>query len=141
MDPPPRAGRPRHRRACVLRSMVVASDLASGAVQLATIALSGAPVDIAAGGDAVWVAVEDHAVLRIDPSTDQVVATIAVPDRPRTVVFAAGSVWVASRWAGSVTRIDPATNAVVESRTVPGADRLAATSDALWVVTALSCGL
>jgi streptogramin lyase len=110
-------------------------------VGLATIALSGAPVDVAAGAGAVWVAIEDDAVLRIDPSTDRVVATIAVPDRPRSVVFAAGSVWVASRWAGTVTRIDPATNAVVESRAVPGADRLAATPDALWVVNALSCGL
>lgn len=110
-------------------------------VQLAPIALSGAPVDIAAGAGALWVAIEDDAVLRIDPSTDQVVATIAVPDRPRSLVFAAGSVWVASRWAGTVTRIDPATNAVAESLAVPGADRLAATSDALWVVNALSCGL
>jgi virginiamycin B lyase len=110
-------------------------------VQLAPIPLSGAPVDIAAGAGALWVAIEDDAVLRIDPSTDQVVATIAVPDRPRSLVFAAGSVWVASRWAGTVTRIDPATNAVVESLAVPGADRLAATSDALWVVNALSCGL
>jgi virginiamycin B lyase len=110
-------------------------------VQLAPITLSGAPVDVAAGAGSLWVAIEDDAVLRIDSSTDQVVATIAVPDRPRSVVFAAGSVWVASRWAGTVTRIDPATNTVVESWAVPGADRLVATSDAVWVVNALSCGL
>ena len=110
-------------------------------VPLAPIALSGAPVDIAAGAGALWVAVEDDAVLRIDPATGRIAATIRVPDRPRSLVFAAGSVWVASRWAGTVTRIDPATNAVVQSWAVPGADRIVATSDALWVVNALSCGL
>ena len=110
-------------------------------VQLAPVTLSGAPVDIAAGAGALWVAIEDDAVLRIDPATGRVVATVKVPDRPRSVVFAAGSVWVASRWGGTVTRIDPATNTVVASWAVPGADRLVATSDALWVVNALSCGL
>jgi virginiamycin B lyase len=110
-------------------------------VPVATIALSGAPVDVATGAGAVWVAIEDGGVLRIDPSTDEVVAWIPVPDRPRSLIVADGSVWVASRRAGAVTRIDPITNKVVGSEVVPGADRIVATSDALWVVNALSCGL
>jgi virginiamycin B lyase len=81
-------------------------------------------------------------VARIDPATDQVVATIPVGRTPLPVAVGFGSVWVrneSQEQAGTVSRIDPATNRVVA--TVPvgiemgrdGLDGLAAGPHHLWV--------
>jgi YVTN family beta-propeller protein len=52
-------------------------------------------------------------LVRIDPATDDVVATIRVGQDPSAVAVGKEGVWVASRADGFVRRIDPATNAIV----------------------------
>jgi YVTN family beta-propeller protein len=92
----------------------------------ATIAGLGAlsqPYDsfgIAADDTAVWVYNgESGKVIRVDPKTNQVVATIAVGQGCTRgvmcgyVAIGQGAVWVSSGSAGTVTRIDPQTNQVV----------------------------
>lgn len=79
--------------------------------------------DLAVGESSVWVLsrlAADAAVLRIDPSTTEVEATIPVGLNPSNVVVAEGAVWVTVttttptlRPSGEVVRIDPATNEVV----------------------------
>ena len=76
------------------------------------------PSWIAAGAGSVWVGVPNlSAVVRIDPATNAVVATIPVPDGGvcGTVVADDEAVWVASGLCGdgALTRIDPLTNTVV----------------------------
>jgi YVTN family beta-propeller protein len=70
----------------------------------------------ATGAGYVWQTTYDQdVVLKIDPSTDTVVASIPL-DRgsaPEGVAVTEGSVWVADEHGGAVTRIDPATNKVV----------------------------
>jgi YVTN family beta-propeller protein len=92
---------------------------------VATIPTGNGPRSILITEDAVWVTnTEDNTVARIDPATNQVVATIAVgepgPVAPGAftsdgVAAGEGSVWVATDSQGQqyVVRIDPATNEVV----------------------------
>ena len=100
-----------------------------------TIALPAAPTRLAATEDAVWVLTpSDNSVARIDPATNQVVATIPVGRAPSGLAVGAGAVWVSRRSDGAVVRIDPATNRVVATIPVgqaPGAVTVA--GGAVWV--------
>ena len=101
----------------------------------------GSPGELAISPDAVWVPkFYENEVDRIDPSTDTIVARVAVGTSPVGTLYAFGSVWVANSHGSSISRIDPSTNTVVA--TIPagypgsmeaGPWQLAATSDAVWV--------
>ena len=72
---------------------------------------------LAVGAGAVWVAGgitgADHGgITRIDPATNQVVATIEVERWPAQVVALDDAVWVTHSVTPFLTRIDPATNAI-----------------------------
>jgi virginiamycin B lyase len=100
-----------------------------------TIALPAAPTRLAVTEDAVWVLTPaDNNVVRIDPATNQVVATIPVGRAPSGLAVGAGAVWVSRHSDGAVVRIDPATNQVVATIAVgraPGAMTVA--GGVVWV--------
>lgn len=90
-------------------------------------ALDTSPMVVAAGS--IWVvAYFESVLLRIDPASMSVVATIAVGRSPSSVVYDGRSVWVSLNNAQSVVRIDPARNAVVQTVRVGSKD----TSDSPW---------
>ncbi len=110
----------------------------------ATIKVGDSPADaIAVGLGGVWVDVQAGGggdnVVRIDPRTNDVVATIPVSSSPWDLAVGAGSVWVTGygeNKSGVLQRIDPVTNEVVATITVapsghPGP--VAAGDDAVWV--------
>lgn len=115
--------------------------------------LSGLPVDVWAGADAVWVIVADKgdspgALLRIDPLTGEVLAEVQVGSNPTAVVGTATDIWVSSA-DGTVTRVDSLTNTVDATIQMPdlpspvseGDARfipidLTVSGDSIWVVTA-----
>ncbi|MFN2593456.1 MAG: hypothetical protein ABR579_01035 [Actinomycetota bacterium] len=69
-------------------------------------------VRVGLGG--VWVTdSDDSTVLRLDPSTGDVVATIPVGREPRFFDVGSGGVWVMDQLDGSLCQIDPSDNAVV----------------------------
>ena len=98
-------------------SKVVRYDAAT-LEERAVIPLGRDSFEIAIGPDAVWASGESGGgtVWRIDPATNQVVASINLSDStPIGLLAAFGSVWVGSRGNGVVYRIDPATNTVAET--------------------------
>jgi virginiamycin B lyase len=111
--------------------------------QTPTIALPAAPTRLAVTEDAVWVLTPgDASVARIDPATNQVVATIPVGRAPSGLAVGAGAVWVSRHSDGTVARIDPATNQVVATIPVgraPGA--VTVTGGAVWVALPDNGGL
>jgi hypothetical protein len=83
---------------------------------------SGSLNAIGAGAGAVWVAGQG-ALLRIDPQTNRVVATIPTPltGQYASIAFGEGAVWVTSGQAnGVVYRVDPGANRVTAAIGVPG---------------------
>jgi virginiamycin B lyase len=79
-----------------------------------TMALAAAPTRLAAAADAVWVLTPaDNSLVRIDPATNQVVATIGVGRAPSGLAVGAGAVWVSRRSDAVVVRVDPTANRVV----------------------------
>jgi virginiamycin B lyase len=108
-----------------------------------TIALPAAPTRLAVTGDAVWVLTpSDSSVARIDPATNEVVATIPVGRAPSGLAVGAGAVWVSRGSDGTVVRIDPATNRVVATIPVgraPGAVTVA--GGVVWVTLPENGGL
>jgi YVTN family beta-propeller protein len=60
-----------------------------------SIAVGDGPVDVATGAGGVWVANNrDGTVSRIDPRTNEVVATIRLGNSPRAIAVGGGAVWV-----------------------------------------------
>jgi DNA-binding beta-propeller fold protein YncE len=91
------------------------------------------PVDVAVGTDAVWVTVHDLGLVRVDPETHQVVATVP-GDYFFRLSVGRDAVWVSTGSDGHVVRIDPSSNAVTASIPTdagPVGD-LATTPDAVW---------
>jgi YVTN family beta-propeller protein len=84
----------------------------------------------------------NHAI-RIDPTTYEPVAAVAVGTDPAAVASGGGLVWVANRQDGTVTVIDPGANRVQETLPAsgsgpvgPGGPGLAFASGSLWVADA-----
>ena len=76
-----------------------------------------APKGVLANADGVWVAdVHGGAVLRIDPATNDVAATIkvgsATPGGPNWLAEGLGSIWVDVPNNQTIARIDPVTDAI-----------------------------
>jgi hypothetical protein len=62
----------------------------------------------------VWITYyQTDSVVRLDPSTGKIVATIPVASGPRFFDVGAGAVWVMAQSAGVLCRIDPAGNRLV----------------------------
>ena len=77
---------------------------------------------VTTGAGAVWQTDwQRDALVRIDPVTDKVVATIPVGSGPAGVAVTAGAVWVADEHDGAMTRVDPKTNRVVATIPIGGA--------------------
>ena len=128
------------------RLKVVRVDTASNAV-LATIDLGPAaerPAPLTYGEGSIWATnFAASTVSRIDPATNEVVATItttAEPElfdrgRPSGVATTPGAVWVMNHRESRLVRIDPSSNAIVASiATTDG--RVAAGAGSVWVASA-----
>lgn len=95
-------------------------------VRLRTIAVPGRPREVAVGAGAVWVVAErpgatDAAILRIDPRTRRIVATIRAPGRSVIggLAVGAGAVWATDLNLGKVLRINPAINRIAARIPLP----------------------
>jgi YVTN family beta-propeller protein len=118
----------------------IATAAAPAGTVVATIPVR-APSGVAVGGGAVWVTAggyQDTRVLRIDPASNRVVASIPVPDGSDRLAVGAGAVWVANRSDNSVSRIDPAGNRVAATIGV-GREPLGITvaAGSVWVASML----
>jgi len=96
------------------------------------------PKAVAVSRGAVWVGKGDtKSLVRIDPATDRVLATIPVGVEPWYIVASDTAVWLSDWRANTVVRVDPASNSVVAS--VPGLPAgptgLALAPGALWVAS------
>jgi DNA-binding beta-propeller fold protein YncE len=114
----------------------------------ATIDVGGHPIAVTVGEGGAWVARYEgtgeqasFAIARIDPATNEVMATIPVDGRPEDLVASAGSLWVVlSRHpaeGGMLIRVDPVTNEI-DGKPTELAGRpsnLAVGGDSAWVAT------
>ena len=86
-----------------------------------------------------WVTgVNKGELYRIDPTTNQIVASIALHKRPRFMTEGDGAIWVVSQGDGTVERVDPKRNAViatVEADAAGGGGDIAFGEGHIWVVT------
>jgi hypothetical protein len=105
-------------------------------VVAARIRLDRSFTDVDVGFGAIWVAGQG-ALLRIDPRTNRVVATIPTPltGENASIAFGEGAVWVTSGQAnGVVYRVDPAANRVTAAIGVPGgAFGIVVAAGTVWV--------
>jgi DNA-binding beta-propeller fold protein YncE len=126
-------------------SQITRYDLASDTV-VATTAVSS-PTDVIFAEGTIWV--PNHygraeeaepitagaGVVRIDPATNKVAATIKVGPRPYYMAAGFGAAWTGTATGGSVERIDAATNEVT---TIwigeDGAFDIEVVGDSVWVV-------
>ncbi len=75
--------------------------------------------DVAIGENAIWVSqTADQQLLKIDPETNEVVATVKLDGKPTNIAYGHGTVWTILFEKDEVVGVDPNTNQVV--RTMSG---------------------
>jgi YVTN family beta-propeller protein len=87
---------------------------------------------------AIWVLNDSTGdLMRIDPTTNKLVATIAVGRGPGGVALGQGAVWTVSPALGAVSKIDPQSNSVVATVTIgqpfDSPKSIAVSPGAVWV--------
>lgn len=88
---------------------------------LAEIAVEGSPCFVAEAAGQVWVTSFDgNELSEIDPQTNEVVESYAMPDGPCGMVVDHGILWVESPNANAVVRFDPERRKVVDRLHVDG---------------------
>jgi YVTN family beta-propeller protein len=95
---------------------------------------------VAVGKDAVWLAGNtiDRRILKLDPQTARVVATVSLPVAPRRVAVGEGAVWVTGEIDNVVLRIDPRENRVMARIPIGrGGSGVAAGGGSVWVANEL----
>jgi hypothetical protein len=103
--------------------------------RLASIRLPAPPIALAAGRDAVWVALERGDLLwRIEPSDNVAVGAVRVPGGVIDVAVGEGNVWALGS-DGDVTRIDPRTNAITGRASAGREGRIAVGHGVVWIAT------
>lgn len=108
-----------------------------------TLAVTRVPVEarapgwFVAGATDVWVVTQEDSVVRIDPATNRVVATLSVPGVPVEGATAPdGTLWIPSKQSNTITRIDPATNRAVGMLAAgPGAYVAHRAYGSMWVTS------
>jgi YVTN family beta-propeller protein len=68
---------------------------------------------ITAGAGSIWFVVKGDKLVRIDPKTNTIVASIDLPTQTVNPAFGDGFVWVSSNGHDELLKVDPKTNAVV----------------------------
>jgi streptogramin lyase len=92
------------------------------------------PSALAFGAGSLWAANGDGpAIVRIDPGSDRVQATIPFAGRPFALAFGASGLWVTDWLNASVSQIDPELNRVVATRAGIGAAGVLVSDQAVWV--------
>ena len=95
--------------------------------------------ELAVGAGSLWVLGDalDPRLWRLDAHTGKVEATVALPFPPRSVVVAAGAVWVTDALHDTVVPIDVRSNRVLAAVAVGrGAAGVTAAAGAVWVANA-----
>lgn len=96
--------------ALLATAAIAHADLPAGGTLVATVPVS-TPRDVESGFGSIWVANgPSRTVTRIDPSTDTVLAVVAVPNPASVIAAGAGAIWLTSFPGDSLTRIDPNAN-------------------------------
>jgi YVTN family beta-propeller protein len=124
----------------------VVATIDLGADHVDAVASGYATLTVAASDTAVWVtrsvsgADPTHSkreLLRIDPTTNAIVATTPLDVMPQLMAYGEGAVWITSHASNVLLRIDADTNQVVASIPLDAPLSLAAGDGAVWVVTGL----
>jgi YVTN family beta-propeller protein len=94
-------------------SIVMRIDPATNKVVGQAIKVGQEPLFLVAGGGSIWVGSHDSkTVSRIDPKSNQVVATINTGFEVHGLAYAEGSLWVANYHGHTVVRVDPTSSQV-----------------------------
>jgi serine/threonine protein kinase/streptogramin lyase len=102
------------------------------------------PLAVAVGAGSVWVSgrsATGAVVLRIDPSTGEVLRTVKLPGAEiRSIAVGEGAVWTLQ--TGGIYRLDPGTAKVTGNATLPAyqVGQLAAGAGAVWATLQLPSG-
>jgi YVTN family beta-propeller protein len=121
------------------------TKLALALIALAVAAAAAVPALLLTGGGSAQaeapsydptLAVTVDSLQRIDPKTNELVATFPAGDDPVGIATGEGSVWTASKLDGTATRIDPATGVPSEVISVGTPADLAIAGGFLWLLGA-----
>jgi len=90
---------------------------------------------ITVGAGSVWLVTKPSALVRIDPQTNTVAATIQLPSGSENPLFSDGFVWVSSFEHNQLLKVDPASGTIVSTIPVGRKPRfLTAGAGSIWTL-------
>ncbi len=116
-------------------STVMRIDPAANKVVGQPIKVGREPLFLVAGAGSIWVGSHDsNTVTRIDPKSNQIVATIKTGFQVHGLAYSEGSLWVADYHGHSVVKVDPSSNKVSGKPTTVGYsfESITAGGGAVW---------
>ena len=113
---------------CVISRVDARSGRVVAAVRLTPTRIGCFVVGMAAGAGALWVSLSGQRLLRVDPTSNRVVASLAMADPLAAPAVTAGGVWTVCCWSGVATRhpagwlvrVDPASTREAARVRLPG---------------------
>lgn len=103
-----------------------------------SILVGGIPTDVETSSEAVWVATGLAGIVRVDPSTNEVVARIRPGGAVTRLARGLGAIWALDLFGERLLRIDPGTNRVERSTHVdPLPSAVAVGHGLVWVASQL----
>jgi virginiamycin B lyase len=90
---------------------------------------------ITVGAGSIWMVVKPSKLIRINPESNSVIATITLPSSSDNPTFADSFVWVSSFGHDQLLKIDPASNTVVDTIAIGPKPRfLTAGAGSIWTL-------
>ena len=117
------------------RSIPVRCCGVGGRVRVGNV-VPGGPGEVAAHGDAVWVAPSSGVLARLNPTTGRVVQRIDPNTGPAAIDIGDGAVWVTDTFSDNVTRVDP-TGLATPIAVGGGPSGIAVGEGGVWVADSL----
>ena len=106
-------------------------DLPTGRVE--AVADVGEAYWLSAGGAGLWAVPSGDALVELDPTTGEVMRTVALPFRPYGLWVTDDAVWAQAARGGALARIDARTGAVTEGPDLASSAPGVLVGDELWV--------
>ena len=90
---------------------------------------------ITVGAESIWMVVKPSNLVRIDPKSNSITATIALPSDSDNPIFADGYIWVSSFGHNQLLKIDPASNTIVDTIAIGPKPRFLTVGDgSVWTI-------
>jgi virginiamycin B lyase len=90
---------------------------------------------ITAGAGSIWMVIKPSSLIRVDPETNKIVSTLALPSGSENPAFGDGFIWISSFEHNQLLKVDPSSNSIVATIAIGSRPRFLTIGDgSVWTL-------